>query len=177
MAFATPLLLVAGSAFQAFSGYQQAQYQSQVAKNNRQIAELNAARASEAAQREQMRSDQEYAGMLGEQEAIQSASGLDVLGRSQLAVRNQTRKARGLAAQDIRRQGDQQVAGYFQEAANFAAEASAAKAQGVASLVKGALDIGGAAAGGKLKGFSSLLSKKKKTPWASGGSAPWYGNG
>jgi hypothetical protein len=179
MAFAAPflpLLMIAGTAFTAVSGYQQAQYQAQVAKNNQQLANRNAALASEAAQKEQMRSDQEYAGMLGEQEAIQGASGLDVLGRSQLAVRNQTRRVRGLAAQDIRAQGDQQVAGHFQDAANFAAEASAAKISGITSLVGGALDIGRMAQGGKLKGLGSLGGRKKRMPWSNGGTATWHGH-
>lgn len=177
MAFAAPVLMAATVLFDTVSKYQMADYRAQVAKNNQQLAMRNAGLASEASQREQMESDQEYAGMLGEQEAIQGASGLDVLGRSQVAVRNQTRRVRMGAAQDIRRKGDQQVQGFFQEAANFAAEASAAKMEKIGAVVGGALKLGGMAVGGKFKGASSMLNRKKKMPWSNGGNASWYGNG
>lgn len=149
MAFAAPLLpflgtfLTAGSAaLTGISAYGQSKYQANVAKNNAKIAEENAARAADATQKEQLRSDREFRVQLGEQLAIQSASGLDILGLSQMKTRANLRRVRGEAASDIRQKGATDVANLFQEAANYKSEASAAKQQGLNTLIGTAFNIG-----------------------------------
>lgn len=146
MAFAAPLLpfmAIAGTAIQGFSAFQQAQYQSAVAKNNAKIAEQNAHRASYASQIEQMRSDREFMAEGAALFASQAASGLDVLGRSQMASRANLARVRGEQAVDIRRQGEFDVRNLMQEQANFLGEARAAKTQAWMGLAATAFDIGG----------------------------------
>lgn len=145
MAFAAlPLVLsVASTALAGFSQFQQAQYQSAVAKNNAKIADQNAERAGYAAQIEQMRSDREYQAQEGAQLAAQAASGFDVLGRSQMASRANLARVRGEQALDIREQGLFDVRNFQQESANFMGEARAQKTAAWMGLASTAFDIGG----------------------------------
>lgn len=146
MAFLAPLALplaIAGTAIQGFSEFQQKQYQSAVAKNNAKIAQENAARASDASQIEQMRSDREFRAQEGSVLAAQSASGLDVLGHSQVLSRANVARVREEQAVDIRRQGWFDVRNFQQEQANFLGEARAAKTQAWMGLAATAFDIAG----------------------------------
>ena len=153
MAFAAPLipliptLLTAGTAvIEAVSAVQSGNYQAAVARNNARIAEENAARMSEAAQREALRSDQDYRALLGEQLAAQGASGLDILGRSAQSARMLTRRTGRQAAMDIINEGEAGARRSLQEAANFRGEGRQARLQGylsgAGSLLQGASDVG-----------------------------------
>lgn len=114
----------------AVSSIQNGYYQAAVARNNARISEENAARISAASQEESLRSDQDYAALLGEQLAAQGASGLDILGRSQVAARLLTQKTGRAAAKDISNEGTSRSRQMLQEAANFRAEGKQAKLQG-----------------------------------------------
>lgn len=149
---AAAVLGAAGTLFSGVSAYQQGRYQSQVAKNNAKIAEQNAARANTAAQIEQQRSDREYGAQEAQALAAQSASGLDVLGRSQFLSRENIHRVRGEAAKDIRLEGDANVRSLLQDAANFRGEASAAKLEGTSKLIGSAFSAG-----------SSLLGSARST--------------
>lgn len=164
MAFAAPLipliptLLTAGSAaIGAVSAVQSGNYQAAVAKNNARIAEENAAQQSEAAQREAMRSDQDYRALLGEQLAAQGASGLDILGRSQIGARKLTKQVGRRAAMDIIDEGEAGARRSLQEAANFRSEGKQAKLQGYltggARLLQGASDVGTLVRGRRPRSF------------------------
>lgn len=153
MAFAAPLIpllptiLTAGTAVAgAVSAVQGGNYQAAVARNNARIAEENAARQSEAAQRTAQRSDQDYRALLGEQLAAQGASGFDILGRSQANARALTKRTGRHAAMDIIDEGEASARRSLQESANFRAEGRQAKLQGYlsggTSLLKGASDVG-----------------------------------
>jgi multidrug resistance efflux pump len=146
MAFLPLALTVASTAISGYSQFQQSMYQSAVAKNNAKIAEKNADRASYAAQINQMRSDREYAQQESAQLAAGSASGLDVLGRSQVLARSTLAAVRGEEAKDIRDKGLFDVRNFQQEQANYLGEARAAKTQAWMGLVSTAFDIGGAVA-------------------------------
>lgn len=146
MAFAAPLipllpaLLTAGSAaLGAVSAIQGGNYQAAVARNNARIAEENAARMSEAAQRESLRSDQDYRALIGEQLAAQGASGLDILGRSARSARQLTQRTGRRAAMDIIDEGTAGARRSLQEAANFRAEGRQARLQGYLSGASSAL--------------------------------------
>lgn len=155
MAFAAPLLpflAVAGTAIEGIGAFQQGMYQSAVAKNNAKIAHANAVRESYASQVEQMRSDREYSAEEGALVASQAASGLDVLGRSQLASRTNLARVRGEQALDIRQHGEYAVRNLQQEQANFLGEARAAKTQAWMGAAATAFNVG------------SQLSGIKKTP-------------
>lgn len=127
------------------SSLQQGNYQAAVSRNNARIAAENAARISEASQRESLRSDQDYRALLGEQLAAQGASGLDLLGRSAVDARRLTMRTGRLAAKDISEEGTGRSRQMLQEAANFRSEGKQAKTQGYIS-----------AAGQFLQGASSF---------------------
>lgn len=151
-------VLTAGSAgLAALSAVQAGNYQAAVAKNNARIAEENAARTSEAAQRESMRSDQDYRALLGEQLAAQGASGFDILGRSQQNARMLTKRVGRRAAMDITDEGEAGARRSLQESANFRAEGRQAKLQGYLSgaghILKGASDIGTLVRGRRPRSF------------------------
>lgn len=152
-----PFIAAAGTIFSGVSAFQQGKYQSQVAKNNAKIAQQNAARAADATQQEALRSDREYLAQESQQFAAQSASGLDVLGRSQLMTRANTQRVRGQAASDIRLQGDADVRRLLQDAANFKGEASAAKLEGTTKLIGSVFE-----AGTSLIGNSRSTKKAKR---------------
>ena len=135
--------LTAGTAaVGALSSIQAGNYQAAVARNNAQIAQENAARLSEASQREAMRSDQDYRALLGEQLAAQGASGFDILGRSQTAARMLTTRTGRRAAGDIFDEGTSASRRALQEAANFRGEAKQAKLQGYVSAAGQLLQAG-----------------------------------
>lgn len=125
-----------------------ANYQAQVAKNNAKIAEENARNASQASQTEQQQNDQQTLALVGEQEAIQGASGLSVSGGSQLRTR---RSAQRLGRQDsinIRTQGQSEVRNLLQQAENFRGEARAQKSAAFGSAIGGIFDVGASLVGG-----------------------------
>jgi hypothetical protein len=143
---ASAVLTGAGAGLGALTSIQQGSYQAAVGRNNARIAEENAARISEASQREGIRSDVDYRTLLGEQLAAQGASGLDILGRSQQAARDLTYRTGRKAAEDIRDEGTAGARRSLQEAANFRSEARQAKTQGyisaAGSLLQGASSFG-----------------------------------
>lgn len=164
MAFAAPLLpalpmlLTGGSAILgAVSAIQSGNYQAAVARNNARIAEENAARMSEAAQREALRSDQDYRALLGEQLAAQGASGFDILGRSARSARQLTQRTGRRAAMDITDEGAAGARRSLQEASSFRAEGRQAKLQGylsgASSILQGASDISTLVRGRRPKSF------------------------
>lgn len=142
MTFLPIALAVGATAIQGFSQFQQSQYQSAVAKNNAKIASQNADRASYASQINQMRSDREYEAQQSSVLASQAASGLDVLGTTQRAVRANVDRVRGEQAVDIRNQGLFDVRNFQQEQANYLGEARAQKTAAWMGLAATAFSIG-----------------------------------
>lgn len=162
----TTLLSAGAGILQGVSAIRQGYYQAAVAKNNAVVAERNAALESERSQREGMRSDREYAALLGEQLATQGASGFDILGRSQMATRDVTRRVRGEAATDIRAEGVGAARRLLQDAANFRAEGRSAKTQGwitgISSFMQAGSEIASSA------GWTTSLASSRR-----GGRRPW----
>lgn len=128
MGFA-PILAVAGAALEGFGKFKAAAYQAAVARNNFTAAKQNAVAASTKAQVEQMRSDREYLGLQGEQEAAAAASGLDILGHTQLAIRNSTLRQQAEASGDIRQGGEAQIKKFRSDMKGFRKQAQAASTE------------------------------------------------
>lgn len=118
-----PFLGLFGQVGAAVGAFTQANYQARVAKNNARIAAENAARTSDAMQEEQKRSDMEYAQLIGEQTAAQSASGLDILGRTQQLTRLSSEGVRRAAGLDIYDEGTAKARNFLQESANLKGDA------------------------------------------------------
>ena len=143
MAFLPLAVAVGGEVIQGISSFQQSAYQAAVAKNNAKIAGQNADRADYASQIDQMRSDREYRAQESTLFASQAASGLDVLGGSQIAARRTLAATRGERALDINAQGLQQIRNFQQQQANYIGEQRAANTQKWMGLAATAFQIGG----------------------------------
>lgn len=137
-------LAVGSAALTGLAGLQSGLYQSEVAKQNARTAQENAERASLAGQREEIRAARETSQLLGQQEAIQGASGLDILGRSAVLTRRAAQRVGREEALDIREAGQGEARGFLQQAANFRGEAKQATAQGIFSAAEGALSAASA---------------------------------
>lgn len=146
-ALVTVGLAVASAGLETFGNVSNAKYQAQVARNNYNVAMQNAAAESTSAQIEQMRSDREYAEFAGEQQAAQAASGLDMLGRTQVLQRRSTINARGEAAQDIRLAGHQRIGERIDEAKGFRKEVKQRNKQAMIALASGVIKMGSEAQG------------------------------
>jgi hypothetical protein len=137
-------------------GFVQSSYQAQVAKMNEEIAEENARRARERAAIEAEDSDRETGALIGEQTALQGASGLAVTGKSQVATRRSARQLGRLDTLRIIQAGDVEHYNFKVDAANFKAERKAAKLTGISNLVGGFLGAAGATP-------SSLIGSSRST--------------
>lgn len=148
-----------GSVVGGVMGMQQASYQAKVAKMNEQIAKENASRAIDRSHIEQEDFDRfETANLLGEQEAAQSASGLTLTGKSQVMTRAAARKLGRRDALNIIQAGEIEAYNYRTQAANFAAQAKAAKMSGTASLVGSFFSAAGQLASSAYNPAPSLMS-------------------
>lgn len=168
------VLTVSSAAVEGINSIQQGNYQAAVAKNNAVIAEQNAAAEALAAQREQLRSDKDYAARYAEQVAMAGASGLDLNSSSFVRGRMLTRRTGRQASRDINDAGRVRAQGFQQETANFRAEGSAAKRQGIFGAVGAGLGAASSIMG------SSLIGPRRDN--RNGGRRPtqrpsWYGNG
>jgi hypothetical protein len=163
-----PTILGVGSAAVAgVSSLEGGNYQAAVARNNALIAERDAAAASEASQKEAARSDKEYAALIGEELAAQGASGLDVLGRTQVMTREAQARTGAAQAVDIRNQGTNQSRKFLQDAADYRAAGAQARTQGIIGAVGAGLSAAGAISNG-FGGTKSLVTRGRKTPWNRG---------
>lgn len=131
---------VAAAGAQAASAKAQADYQAKVAQNNAIIAKKNAERSSDASQQQQVQQDMETRAFIGQQEAIQSGSGLSVSGGSQLRTRRSAARLGDVDRNNIREAGNTDIINYLQQSENFTSQASAAKAQGRGAILEGFLN-------------------------------------
>ena len=156
VAAAPVILQVAGAAVTAFAGFQAYRSAAAAAKAREKVARINQERAAYRGQVEAQDADFRAKQVLGEVESNLGASGLDSTTGSAADLK---RKVRLLGRQDsLRINNDAQVEAwnFGIEASNARAEAKSNKTASYLSLVKGALDIGGAATG---TDFSSLSSE------------------
>lgn len=172
------VVTVAGSLASAAGAKAQADYQAQVAKNNAVIAKKNAEQASDASQKQQVQQDLETRALIGQQEALQGASGLSVGGASQLRTRRTAAKLGDIDRTNIREEGNTNILNYLQQSENFTSQASAAKAQGRGAVLEGFLNAGSSL----ISGASSIRSPERirgtrSTTRSSGGFGSTYAGG
>lgn len=141
----------------ALSSIAAGNYQAKLAEYNAQLAEGNAKRAEERAQIEAQDNDAVTLGLLGEQEAAQTASGISL--RSKSAVRTR-RAARELGRRDtlnIIQSGAVEAYNYRAAAAGERASGQMAQSAGTANALGQFLSIGGS-----LVGNSKSTAKSRK---------------
>src|SRR5688500_9818971 len=103
---------VAGSVISGIAAYQAGSCQNKVTKQNEQNAEDNAKRATESSQVEAQQHDALTAAAIGEQEAIQGASGLSLTGRSQILTRKAAARLGRLDTLNVIQGGQVEAYGY-----------------------------------------------------------------
>lgn len=164
------VLGVVGSLVSTVGAISQASYQAAVARNNAEIARQNAGLAAERTQEQAKSNDEKTAALIGEQLAVQSASGLDSSKGSTLRVRQSTNRLGRQDTLNIRKQGSYDIQNYLQQAANFDAEAGAASTNTALAGLSGAVDV----ASGLMKS-PSLISSASTTRMANrlGQRDPW----
>lgn len=151
-----------------FASYAAGNYANKVAEMNAGIAEKNALRAKNSASIEAQQQDALTLGMLGEQEAAQSASGLSITGKSQVLTRKAAARLGRLDALNITRAGEIEAYNHRVDAANMLAQGQQAKASGAGSLLGGFLG-----AGSSLIGASTSTTAGKKVSGGSSTYDPW----
>jgi hypothetical protein len=150
-----------GTVLSGISAYGAAQYQQRVGEMNAEIAEDNATRARERAQVEAQEQDDQTRALLGQQLAAQSASGLDIGGRSQILTRKAARRLGRKDALNVAQAGEIEAYNYRVEAANQRASANLAGAQGQSSLLASFIGAGQSLIGGA----KSTARASRFDPW------------
>lgn len=165
-------LSVGGSLLGGVQAMAQGNYAADVANQNAKIADENAQKAAEASQKNALESDMQTAGMMGEQLAAQSASGISVGSRTSVSVRKAASNIGRARAAEIRNRGRDEVIAYNQQSADFKGEAANAKASGKWGMVGGILGAAQSLAGSSSTG-GALASKFRNN--SSYGNDPWAG--
>lgn len=155
------LLGAAGAVVGGIGALAAGNYQNAVAKQNAQIAEQNAHRARERAGIEAQDNDMQTLGMLGEQEAAQSASGISLTSRSSILTRKAAKELGRRDTLNIIQAGDVEAYNYKVDAANQRASGKAAKTTGVFNALGSFLSAGGSLAGGA----KSVPNGSRFDPW------------
>lgn len=107
---------------QGIGGFQQGNYQAQVAANNSKIAMQNAQAASAAGAYEESAQKLRTGLLIGQQKAAQGANGVDVNIGSPAAVRESTATLGAMDAAMIHYNAAREAYGHTVEASNFAAQ-------------------------------------------------------
>lgn len=153
------ILTAVGTGISAASALGSAIYQKNMADMNARIADDNAKRAIERSQVEQQSQDDMTRGMLGEQEAAMSSSGLSLNSRSSVMTRKAARELGRLDALNIRQAGEI-------EAYNYKAEAASQRAMGKAALFNGGMNMLSSFIGGTTSMIGGSQSTSKSyDPW------------
>lgn len=161
------MIAMAGSVLGGLANFSAGQFRARIATMNREVALENADRAIARSQVEQMDQDTQTAALIGEQEALQGASGLSLTSRSHIRTRASARTLGRVDALNVRQAGEIESYNYQVDAENFRAEASASQSEALFGLVEGFLGAGSAFAGSKageslIGGLTS--TKRKLTP-------------
>jgi hypothetical protein len=133
---------VAGTAVSTIQGVQQANAQAKVAKQNAHESSVAAADAYEQGREQLQDKMREYSQLAGSQRAALSANGIETEFGS---ARDITLDTQSLAREDYRRinlNTERTAHGYDVQAANFSAQAAAAKASKVGIIAGGVAQIG-----------------------------------
>lgn len=128
-----------GSIMSAVAQAQAAEYQAKIADMNAQISRDNATRAIQASQIDQQEQDSQAKALIGEQLASQSASGLELGGKTQVATRNSAKILSRKDALAVRYGGEMDKYNYLVEEANQTASGQLYRMQASSSMLAGFL--------------------------------------
>lgn len=135
-------LSAVGAVVSGVAGFAAASAQAKIAKFNADIARDNAQRSTQDAQMQQEQQDMKTKALMGEQLALQSASGLALGGRSQILTRKTAAEIGRKDAFNIRYQGEVEKINYLNQATGNDMSAKMFKMQGFGDLLGGFLKAG-----------------------------------
>lgn len=150
---------VAGTGIGALTAYQQGRYQSAIAEANQKVANQNAGIALERSSQEAQDQDALTLAAIGEQLAVQSASGLSTSSRSSMMTRKSTRQLGRKDSLNVAHAGRLQANQYLTQGQNFGMQAEAANLQAQGSLLEGMMT-----AGSLIGDASSVRNKNRFNP-------------
>lgn len=173
VAAAAPFLALAGAGIQAGStiaggiaSQNAANYQAEVARNNKTIAEQNAVRAEQAGMVQAEAQGRKNAARLGAVKVAQAASNIDVNRGSAVDVQAGERETGLLDSETILQNADLKAYGYRVQGQNFEAESRLEQAKADRAVPAAALSATG-----------SILSNASSLGFKYGGSTTWSGGG
>lgn len=152
LAAAGPLFTALGTVVSIGTGLAAASYQQKVAEMNAKIAEQNAAKAAQRGRDAAAEQDTITRAALGEQLAVQAASGVNINSKSSMLTRKATRTLGRQDALRARIAGETEAYNYRTDAANYVAQGRMARMQGFASAL-----------GSGIEGLSSLVGSARPT--------------
>lgn len=158
-----PVISAIGSLVSGIAGLAAANYQAKVAKMNEQVALDNSRRAIERSRIEAESQDRLTLGMLGEQEAAQSASGVSLTSKSFVLTRKAAKELGRLDTLNVIQAGEIESYNYKVDAANQKAQAQLAKASGINSLLGGFIGATQSLIGGSKSTTKNMVSRND--PW------------
>lgn len=183
-AAAIPYVFAAIAAVGAYQSAQTsketAQYQSEVAANNRTVSEIQAADAKERGDRAAQDVRRKYAALMGTQRATLAARGLDISDGSANAILQDTSYFGAYDETMTRANAAREAWGYKVKASNFAGDAAAygATADATNPLLSAGLAAGGTLFAGGDSSVAAKWYRSDSSNWKGfGGTAadPWYG--
>ena len=155
---------VASAGLGVVSSMAAANYQAKLHEYNAKIAEQNADRAEQRSAIEAQDNDMATLGMLGEQEAAQTSSGISLRSKSAVATRRAARQLGRRDTLNIIQAG--KIEGY-----NYRAQAAGERASGQMAQQAGTMN----ALGQFLSLGGSLIGNSQSTKKARSGYEPYYG--
>lgn len=161
---ASTVVSLIGVAVTANANARAAEFAAQQADRRREIQLRNAVRATELAQAEQLRQDQIARGLIAEQIALQSASGLALEGRSQMLTRKSARRLARDDAAAIREAGEIDALNFRMAAEDEGYNAEFSRMEGRNALLSGFIEGAGIAIGGAsslIRPGTGLLGRTK----------------
>lgn len=144
----------ASGAFSAFSQYQAGQYQAAVARNNAMIAQQRADAARMQGIIEAQQQDLKGAAIMGQIEAQQGSSGIDISGRTATDVRSSAAMLNRLDALTKRNNAEREAYGFEIKKSDYLTDAKAKESAGLLNSV-GSLIGGAGSVADKWSGFQS----------------------
>lgn len=163
------ILSAAGTVVGALGQAAAARQQAKIADMNAQIAFENAQRATAASQDQVLNQDREMAAFVGQQEAQQSASGLNTNSRSSVLTRKSAQRIGRIDSANTIEQGRANARNYFQQQADFKAQASSARSSSRFAMLGGMLGAATSLVGGASPTRSYTANSMRNTPYITRG--------
>lgn len=155
---ASGLVSAAGAVMQGQAAQQQADYQSAVARNNQQIANNYATMEMQKGAADAENQDRKTRAVVGNQLAVEGASGLDVNSGSLVDIRQSSAELGKLDSLTTFNNAEKSAYGDKVKATNFAADAQLATMKGDNAMLAGYIG-----AGSSLLGAASSFGSKWQT--------------